>query len=400
MQLYISEKTLTFFIFIFIITLSQPFYTWGLPSKVITIIYASVILLTIISYSLLLNHNNRILILSRRSLYFSILFLISYLSIFILSVGYEISLAGVVLLTLLLPFFFLERKVHAQIVNILSIILAAHGVLSLITFILIFIFGDSAPYQIVNVEFRKDENEFYKVYFGLVWMLNSQFWEMSIGTIARSSGLLREPGHWGILVFAILAIQKFDFSNKRNRWILLSGALTFSTTFYLLLFMALIRSKIKYFFIFLLFIIVFVIFIQDSSFYDRVIGHNLNNLALSNSLFEFLDLKFKHSEAFNYVYTAFGNAKSDSLNLTGDIRSFVYLYGIVPSGLYFVFITYGLYIIRDNHIKYYLILLFAAIFSHRYFLVFHLYYTALFFLASTLSSHYSCSREACNHQKQ
>ena len=52
------------------------------------------------------------------------------------------------------------------------------------------------------------------------------------GGLERICGVFAEPGHFGIYLGLMLAIEKFNFYEKRNLLLLITGFLTFSTAFY------------------------------------------------------------------------------------------------------------------------------------------------------------------------
>ncbi len=66
------------------------------------------------------------------------------------------------------------------------------------------------------------------------------------GGIERICGVFAEPGHFGIYIGLMLAIEKFNFYEKRNLLLLITGFLTFSTAFYGIFCLGVLYKLLKY----------------------------------------------------------------------------------------------------------------------------------------------------------
>ena len=69
-------------------------------------------------------------------------------------------------------------------------------------------------------------------------MLSTQSWSVGAVNIVRTSGLFREPGHFGMVCAGVLVANGFRFDNVRFKWVAIGGFLTLSPAFYLFFLMA------------------------------------------------------------------------------------------------------------------------------------------------------------------
>ena len=99
------------------------------------------------------------------------------------------------------------------------------------------------------------------------------------GGIERICGVFGEPGHFGIYLGLILAIEKFNFNSKQNILLLATGILTFSTAFYGILACGVIYRIIEHkkltkelIWILPLFLIILVLMLIDTRFVETMFG--------------------------------------------------------------------------------------------------------------------------------
>jgi len=143
------------------------------------------------------------------------------------------NILGVIMMPLTYGLVFsLKEQYLTKTYNKLYIIYSVTILISMFMWVLVVILSISVPYRVVEplVEI-KDYN--YAVYPFLVRTnLDSINFE-SLGSMYRFCGLYDEPGVVGTLSFLFLSVEGFDFKNKWNIIILISGLLSMSLFFYL-----------------------------------------------------------------------------------------------------------------------------------------------------------------------
>lgn len=88
------------------------------------------------------------------------------------------------------------------------------------------------PYYGLYPDFRYNPSDYYRVYGLSISLYRGSRAIGEIFGIERITGIFAEPGHFGIYLGLILAIERFSFTSKANRILLFTGILTFSTAFY------------------------------------------------------------------------------------------------------------------------------------------------------------------------
>ena len=87
------------------------------------------------------------------------------------------------------------------------------------------------PYYTYTPDFRYSSLDNYHIY-GLAISLYRGSSTVGALGLERIVGVFAEPGHFGIYIGLILAIERFNLSKKDNLLLLITGVLTFSTAFY------------------------------------------------------------------------------------------------------------------------------------------------------------------------
>lgn len=126
-------------------------------------------------------------------------------------------------------------------------------------FVLLFTFlGADLPHIILSQDFRNNPNDYYKLYPGSL-MLSTQGWGEGTGRVVRTSGFLREPGHFAILCAMVLVANRLEITRLRYKLVLMGGILSLSPAFYLIYFTSYILMKFSLRKILYLFIVLLVL---------------------------------------------------------------------------------------------------------------------------------------------
>lgn len=164
-----------------------------------------------------------------------------------------------------------------------SFILSFFGGFSIFNFLLILLFGNTFfEYNLINPYLGKIALE--QNYIGFIFgsYLDSLKVCSSEVCLARMNGALDEPGLWGTLCALYLAANRLDLSSWRHKIIFISGFITFSLAFFMLIFIAAIFlnviKNIKVILYGLIISFVFI-FINQDYFYSFIFERiNINHL--------------------------------------------------------------------------------------------------------------------------
>ena len=304
------------------------------------------------------------------------------------------------------PGYFFDSLIFIEIILVpTSVFLNAYGLLRKIFYwisffsILIWILhtiGLELPhYTYWGTDFRENRFDNYHIYGPVISMYHGQGFTAHL---ERVCGVFGEPGHFGILIGLMLAINRFRFNTREDIVMLLAGILTFSTAFYGLLGLGLVyqllqgRKGVNNFQKILpVFMIATLALIQSRDIKEVIVGRVVEGRQVNNvnDLIEnrVLDTTKSHYEKLlhsNGIW--FGKGLTDT-NVVQETnwRGGVYRYGIVGVA---VFVLLILNIVSIAPLKYRLLLLsmVALVMSHR---IYQLFYTGipyLIYAASLINS--------------
>ena len=247
------------------------------------------------------------------------------------------------------------------------------------------------PYYSYILEERGDVGDNYRIY-GFALSLYRGGVPIG-GGLERICSVFGEPGHYGIYISFILAIDKFRFNRIGNLLLFAIGCLTFSTAYYGLMIMGIVyrivldkgvKQDVKRVLLIttsLLFLVVlfggnsFFSTATDRLFKDREVG-SVVDLVENRATDEAKEIfvSFSRSEKI-FV----GNGYDERPLQITNWRGFVYQFGIV-GGLIALFLV--LSIIKKVDLLYFILLLsmLLLVFSHR---AYQLYSITFYLLAFT-----------------
>ena len=129
---------------------------------------------------------------------------------------------------LFIEILFFSNLVYEKAYKILRKVFLYICVSSLIVFV-IHLVGISIPHFSISPDFRYNSIDNYHIYGPCISMYYGSSFRAGI---ERITGVFAEPGHFGIYLGLIMAINKFQFRTKTDYVYLVTGILTFSTAFY------------------------------------------------------------------------------------------------------------------------------------------------------------------------
>ena len=256
------------------------------------------------------------------------------------------------------------------------------------------------PYYSFYPNFRLISDDYYRIYGPCISLYNGSLPVGGVYGIERITGVFAEPGHFGIYLGLILAVEKFNLNSRENKILTLVGILTFSTAFMGILLLGLLyrfyleKKLIKIIPRILFYIITFVLLglIFGEGFnklmYERVFikdGKQINTLTElvesrinERSINEFDEF----TKTSNYI---FGVGYSEGVDMpTTNWRGVVYRFGII--GLLIIIVLLITIVKRVDVLYAILLLAFAIIILvHRSYFFYVPSVYILLFIATNLN---------------
>jgi hypothetical protein len=292
---------------------------------------------------------------------------------------------------MVLYFFLLDRRVLIGVFDALAFILAIVSISALIVFIFS-ILGITLPSFYLEQDFRNNPADFYMVYPGSI-VLSSQVWELGFGSFIRTSGIVREPGHFAILCALVLLGTNSPFEKKRYLWVFIGGLLTFSPVFYIYIILFFLISKtdfqkivwFSFSFSFLLLIIYFGLipdYVLNRVFFNYIDAYSSGGISgLFSSRADVQFSSFYSELSISDKFVGLGSKATEMLgygsSLSSDYRAFIVTRGVL--GLFCILLFYYsiLYSIRNKRQLWLLIGFIALVFMHRSSFIVEFWFIAL-----------------------
>ena len=221
----IGKEIQLFFIVLFILSTANAFFIWYFDST----LYYAVFFVGMPFVTFGVFQFRKIVI---KHAIFPFLLLLLYLYIMIPFREYDSTGFSFLFCFTLFFLFFINYKDTRKIIDLLAIVIAVVACSASIVFFFNLI-GIDLPWIRLPQNFRSNAYDYYRLYPGSL-VLSEQVWRLGYSTIVRTSGILREPGHFAMFCGAVLVADGFTFSKKRYGLIALGGFLTMSPAFFLL----------------------------------------------------------------------------------------------------------------------------------------------------------------------
>ena len=229
---------------------------------------------------------------------------------------------------------------------------------------------------------------------------------------ARTCGMMKEPGHFAIILGFIYLIDRFR-EEKISLWIILAGILTFSSNFFIMVAITELRYVFnkRYFAKFLKYTVlataalttVFLLLpsgIRDQIYYlfiERNLADVFEALKSSSSLSEGLDMRANVNSVFIFDHISteeflFGGVEFDSSLSLADYRGLILRVGLV--GMILSFLTiFSTIKVKKTSLQISLLLIYILILAHRSWMLQSPYIYFLSFMAVMIYSYRSMERE-------
>lgn len=388
-------KMATINVALYVFIALNPYLKWIFPNEV----FYSFFLFTTVTLSFLLLTKVRYGIFIDRSKRFIVGYLLIYVIYFTLPLFHEMRWGHFFWYMPFLFILFYNDIIVKDSYLILKKIFVFVTVFSLLFWILN-IFKIPIPYYSFYPDFRVNSTDYYRIYGPAISLYNGNLPVGGLFGIERITGVFAEPGHFGIYLGIILAIEKFDITIRENQIILITGILTFSTAFYAIVLLGVvyrfyIDKKISKSFINALAIIFIVIglgfYFSGEGFkqlvYGRVLGADNSEVSDVTDIVEnrvsdkFIDEFNDFAKTPNVIY-GLGYNNLETVPST-NWRGLIYRFGIVGFSIMLLFI-YS--IVRRFDIGTGLLFFSIAILviSHRSYLFYTPTLYLLFFLATSI----------------
>lgn len=353
----------------------NPYPRWFLPAGILQIFF---LVTTIITFFITDFRTARV----RRSLIAAIA---AYIIYFTLPIVHGFKSGYFIYYLLFIAILFYPRSVYLSAYKLLKKIIVFVLICSLVVWV-IHLFGLELPHYTYILPAKAERNmDLMRIYGPCLSMFRGAVFIG--GKMERLCGVFAEPGHCGIYLGLILAIEKFKISGRQNIIILISGILTFSTAFYGILLMGIVCrqfNSFKYGMDFqLMFVaaLIMVVFLLNKSLYESATDRVFERISDSGQEDGFFVLSVVDSRTYSftlYDYERFSKT-TDIIYGRGDVdvkemistnwRGYIYRYGIVGliiAAILLLTITSG----PDLIYRLLLISIALLIFSHRSYLLY------------------------------
>jgi hypothetical protein len=361
------------------------------------------LLISIIFTTVILNNNNLIEVTkSKLTITFLLLLFMIQISTPLFG-GVAFDIGRMIYFFGLILMIFFSPKVHLEIFNVFRKFMYFFSVCSIVIFLTTLIRIDLPYYKIPGfslVMTRSFPGSFYKLYGFVVTASHS---ENVFGglKIVRSCGPFLEGGHYAIYLGIVMFTEKFLF-NRITKIFILASIFTLSPTvifflgfifIYDTLFVKNGKKFIPYSLATIL-ILGFVISISGdlgNQIYYLLIESKLESVE-SNTVSDILNDRagkialdsYEEYSKTSDVYFGKGLNDLEDLGVLSDYRGLIYVYGLI--GFLFCIIA-SLYmclkILRYNQIRFFFVLSFIIIISHRSWMMNSTFIYAIFIIAST-----------------
>lgn len=236
------------------------------------------------------------------------------------------------------PILFARRKLFKETLQAFTNVYALLMLFSLCSYFLVILLGVNLPYRVIP-PFNEIKTYSYLLY---PFMVTSDSVNL-LGANFRFMGMFDEPGVVGTISAVLLIISRFDFKQKRNIVILISGIFSFSLFFYLICFISIIvQSPLKVKIVVVLFIGAILFLLRDNEVVNTLI---FSRFTMENDFISFVDNR--NTTLFNDAYEQF---KQSSAYWTGmgvgtamrvgeggsSYKMLVMDYGMVFFGVYII----------------------------------------------------------------
>lgn len=208
--------------------------------------------------------------------------------------------------------------------------------------------GYNLPWEplIPRSEAKEIKGLFYREYWGGI-TLNNQVFPTGIGDLYRFSGMYEEPGIVGTVSALLLVLNNFKLNTRSSKIILISGFLSLSLAFFLIVGVyLLLKRRLFLTYLVLTFITLGLVFnsflIENSLFQERVAyraaGLIQNPTEMNNRTDKCFDKKFSQYVRTPHIFTGYGSGAHTKTGCNvSSWLTVIYNHGIIGIGLILIF---------------------------------------------------------------
>ena len=367
----------------------KPYPVWMLPNGLTQIVFFTTTLLAIIlgNYSEITN---------KKIAFISICF---YLVYFTLPIVHQFKSGYFLYYLVFIQILFFNKEVYLNGYLVLKKIIVIVSLAALFMWFL-HLLGLDLPHYVYYPDFRYSSLDNYHIY-GLSLSMYRGGVFVGSGGLERINGVFAEPGHYGIYLGLLMAVEKFEFDSKENIILLIAGILTFSTAFYGILSLGIAYrllsnhktlKDIRTFFVIALILVPFMA--GNDLYYENAIGRvtktqgkddiSIQSIVDNRTTKSTVDTYQKFSSGDKFL-TGVGVSEDKDVQIT-NWRGYIYRFGIIGlvlASIMVFFITKGTNIIYQGL----LIAIAALIFSHRSYIMYQPGIYMMLFVANMISNH-------------
>lgn len=327
-----------------------------------------------------------------------------YITYFTLPIIHQFNGGHFLYYLVFLEILFFDKDVYLDGYLILRKIIVLVCICALLVWFL-HLLGFHLPFYEYDPDFRHSQLDKYHIYGPCISLYRGP--SFIGGGLERICGVFAEPGHFGIYLGLLMAIEKFEFDSKENLVMLLTGILTFSTAFYGILCFGIayrlltdIRKIRDIRNIVVVALILFPLIGINSTLYNGAIGRVIEKqdgeeLSVSSMIdkrttgkTQSTYLRFSASKQF---LMGKGNVEKDEIQIT-NWRGYIFRFGVIGAMIALLLV---LSITSNRSVLYQALLISIAllIFSHRSYIMYHPGIYMMLFIANMLSGKWSDFKE-------
>jgi hypothetical protein len=292
----------------------------------------------------------------KKSIYLFVYFLLVLFTLNFSSNGFIFYISPSILLISLFLLISNEQKIRVYHVffNLFTLSLIPGLALFLLSLL-----GIDFPWESLEIiNGVKGENGwFYRNYWGAV-VLSSQIFNTGIGEIYRFSAIYDEPGVVGTVSALLLVANGFKLETIRSKIILISGMISFSLAFYVLItiYIFLKRPILIVKLIMPILVVIFMIYgeLKDNTLMERYLFDRIEQAiddpqSKDNRVSSCFQSKFDSFIQYGDIYTGNGaNAHSDSGCSVSSYITIIYNHGYIGFILIIIFFIFLFFILESN----------------------------------------------------
>lgn len=364
----------------------NPYPRWLLPQGMVQVFFLVTTILAVVQGRYFPTHD-------KKNMLWAILI---YIVWFTLPVVHQFKVGYFLYYLIFIQILFFDYDVYLNGYLLLKKIMVIVCVSALIVW-LIHLAGFHLPHYAMTPEWRQSAVNDYHIYGPCLSLFDS--YHRNYQALERICGVFAEPGHFGIYLGLMLAVEKFELDSKENLIMLFTGILTFSTAFYGILGLGIayrMSSRttatldLKNIVIALLIVLPFIF---SNSFFDTAVGRVAKYQKGENTTINSI-IDSRTTAGTQKTYTRFasgtkfltgnGMSEDDDIQIT-NWRGYIFRYGVI-GGLIALILT--LMITYGQKVRYQALLVAIGllIFSHRSYIMYQPGIYMMLFIANMISN--------------